>query len=311
MLENFSKQQLESLLIFPERGQFDKSYKNIKEFYQIQNDFEIKTYKHYLPFNSFQYLEKLNFLISSFIWSFYGVKKVKKILGSKDVIMTRTHWVAYFASKYSNLIVYECHKFSKIDKFIFNRIANKKNVVLVFPNKTLKKSYKLNKKLNNNSLILNSSFEESFFQNIKVDRNTNRVVFVGSLLRFNELRNVSFLIDVFSDIRLEKFELIVVGGPIKVVEELKKKINSKNVKFIGPIPQKEAVREILKSDIGILINYDDIHSKFHTSPIKYFEYLRGGVKVLAVNYPSHIQLPLNENNYYFEPNDKESFIQNI
>ena len=72
MLENFSKQNVDSLLIFPERGKFDKSYKTIKDFYQIENNFEIKTYKHYLPFNSFQYFEKLNFLTSSFLWSLYG-----------------------------------------------------------------------------------------------------------------------------------------------------------------------------------------------------------------------------------------------
>ena len=311
MLENFSKQELKSILIFPDRGNFDKSYESIKEFYQIENDFEVKTYKHYLPFNSFKYFEKLTFLISSFLWSFYGVIKVRKILGTKDIIMTRTHWIAYFASIFSNSIIYECHKFSKIDNFIFKRMRNKKNVVIIFPNKNLEKSFGLNDNLKTNSLILNSSFNEDFFENIKVDRVTNRVVFVGSLLRFNELRNINFLIDVFSDDRLKEFELCVVGGPIEIVKKLKKDVSSENVSLIGPVPQKEAVREILKSELGILINDNDIHSKFHTSPLKYFEYLRGGVKVLAVNYPSHKQLPLNENNFYFESNDKESFIKNI
>ena len=311
MLENFSKQKVQPLLIFPDRGAFDKSYKKIKDFYQIKNDFEIKTYKHFLPFNSFKSFEKLNFLISSFLWSLYGVIKVKKTLDSRDIIMTRTHWIAYFASMFSNIIVYECHKFSKIEKFIFKRIRNKRNVVVVFPNNNLKNSYELGKLLNANSLILNSSFDEDFFKNISVKRCPKRVIFVGSLLRFNESRNISFLIDVFADNRLEEFKLIVVGGPAEVAEQLKKEIISKNVNFIGPLLQKEAIREILKSEIGILINDDNIHSKFHTSPIKYFEYLRGGVKVLAVNYPSHKQLPMNENNYYFESNDKDSFIKSV
>ena len=311
MLENFSKQKLRSILIFPDRGNFDKSYDSIKDFYQIENNFEVKTYKHYLPFNFFKYLEKLNFLISSFLWSIYGVMKVRKIIGTKDIIMTRTHWIAYFSSIFPNFIIYECHKFSKIDNFIFKRMRNKKNVVIIFPNKNLEKSFEINDNLKTNSLILNSSFNENFFENIDVDRVTNRVVFVGSLLRFNQLRNINFLIDAFSDDRLEKFELCIVGGPIEIVEKLKKEVSSENVTLIGPIPQKEAIREILKSEIGILINDSDTHSKFHTSPLKYFEYLRGGTKVLAVNYPSHKLLPLNENNYYFEPNDKESFIQNI
>ena len=311
MLENFSKQKVEPLLIFPDRGSFDKSYKKIKDFYQVENDFEIKTYKHFLPFNSFKYFEKLNFLISSFLWSLYGVLKVKKTLESRDIIMTRTHWIAYFASMFTNLIIYECHKFSKIDKFIFKRIRKKRNVVIVFPNNNLKNSYELGKILSANSVILNSSFDEDFFKNVSEKRYPKRVIFVGSLLRFNESRNISFLIDVFADNRLEEFELFVIGGPVEIAEQLKKEIISENVNFLGPVLQKEAVREILKSEIGILINDDNIHSKFHTSPIKYFEYLRGGVKVLAVNYPSHKQLPMNENNYYFESNDKDSFIESV
>ena len=35
------------------------------------------------------------------------------------------------------------------------------------------------------------------------------------------------------------------------------------------------------------------------------------LKVLAENYPSHKQLPMNENNYYFESNDKDSFIESV
>ena len=98
------------------------------------------------------------------MWSLYGVLKVKKTLESRDIIMTRTHWIAYFASMFTNLIIYECHKFSKIDKFIFKRIRKKRNVVIVFPNNNLKNSYELGKILSANSVILNSSFDEDFLK---------------------------------------------------------------------------------------------------------------------------------------------------
>ena len=82
--------------------------------------FKISKYSHKLPFNKFNLgkLEKINFLISSFLWSLSAVKKYFKTITKEEIIMTRTHWVLYFASKYKNKIIYECHKFSKIDNFI-------------------------------------------------------------------------------------------------------------------------------------------------------------------------------------------------
>ena len=45
-----------------------------------------------------------------------------------------------------------------------------------------------------------------------------------------------------------------------------------------------------------------------TSPIKYFEYERGGVKICSTNVPAHKNLPLQDNIYYFEKNNLESFV---
>ena len=65
--------------------------------------------------------------------------------------------------------------------------------------------------------------------------------------------------------------------------------------------RKEVVKLILESEVGILINSEDtIHSKVFTSPIKYFEYLRGGLKVLAVDFTSHENLPYSEDITFFQ-----------
>ena len=52
---------------------------------------------------------------------------------------------------------------------------------------------------------------------------------------------------------------------------------------------------MIKSGIGILINTDlNIHSTRYTSPLKYFEYLAAGLKILAVDYEAH-RKPFAEN----------------
>ena len=313
MLESINTFNVDVKLIFPDRGKFNKNLEDITSFYEIEKSFEIIKMPHKLPFNkiNMKKFERFNFLISSFIWSFNAVKKYSRSLTNQETIMTRTHWVLYFASSYKNIVVYECHKFSKVDALIFKRLAEKNNIILVFPNKRLRQEFQLSNTLFNNSIILESAFEEKMFSRTDIKKTKNKILFVGNLLRFNEPRNLEFLVKAFHDKRLRNFKLTIVGGPDEIVRELKDSLSS-NTKMVGRQFQKEAVNEILSSEIGLLINEsNNIHSLNHTFPIKYFEYLRGGLKVLAVDFPSHRSLPLGQNNFYFKENDTEDFIEKL
>ncbi len=226
--------------------------------------------------------------------------------------MTRTHWILLFLSKYKNLIIFECHKFSKINNFIFKRLRKKENILIVFTNKSLKDSFLLSNTLEQKTIILESSFEERLFKDSKTysNKKKNKIIFVGHLLRFNKPRDLKFIIDAFKEKELENFELTIIGGPNKAVNDLKKTAG-KNIRVLGHISNKDAIKEMESADIGILINEQGQHSEMHTSPIKYFEYLRSGLKILAVNFEAHKNLPLNENVYYFENKNLNSFKNNL
>ncbi len=313
MLESLCSFGINAQLIFPDRGFVRNDNEAIIEFYEIKETFKISKYSHKLPFNKFNLgkLEKINFLISSFLWSLSAVKKYFKTITKEEIIMTRTHWVLYFASKYKNKIIYECHKFSKIDNFILKRLKFNKNVIVVFPNEELQKQFNLLGELSENTLILQSAFDEKLYLSNDFEKVKNKVVFVGNLLRFNNSRNLEFLINTFHDARLENFNLTIIGGPNKVVNELKHSL-SKNTKAVGRLPQKDAIKEMVSAEIGLLINDgSEVHSYLYTSPIKYFEYLRGRLKILAVDFPSHRNLPLNKNNFYFDEDNKEDFINKL
>ena len=45
--------------------------------------------------------------------------------------------------------------------------------------------------------------------------------------------------------------------------------------------------------------------------MKYFEYLRGGLKVIAVNFPAHKELPFNELITFFEENNVDDFEKSL
>ena len=313
MLQSMNMFIKDTKLIFPDRGKFNKKIDDIKKFYEIEENFDIEKFPHRLPFNriNMKRFEKYNFIISSFIWSFKTIKKYSKSISNQEIIMTRTHWVLYFASSGKNKVIYECHKFSKVDNLVFKKLAKKNNVILIFPNESLRKEFHLSDKLLNNSIILESAFEEKMFSAADIKKTKNKILFVGNLLRFNKSRNLEFLINAFHDKRLQDFKLLIIGGPEEVVHKLKGSLSSNTI-MIGRRFQKEAVNEMLSSEIGLLINESkDNHSVNHTSPIKYFEYLRGGLKVVAVDFPSHRNLPLGENNFYFKENDTEDFIEKI
>ena len=68
----------------------------------------------------------------------------------------------------------------------------------------------------------------------------------------------------------------------------------------------------MESEIGILVNSEDnIHSTRYTSPLKYFEYLLGGVKVVATDNEAHKKLIYSENISFFNLKNEQSFIDAI
>ena len=313
MLESLCTLGINTQLIFPDRGNIDNNNDEIINFYEIEKKFKIFKYPHNLPFNKFNLkkLENINFLISSFLWSLNSVNKYFKTASKDEVIMTRTHWVLYFASKYPNKIIYECHKFSKIDNFIIKRLKHKKNVVIVFSNEKLRKEFKLHGQISENSIVLQSAFDEKLYSSKKFKKVKNKVVFVGNLLRFDSSRNLEFLINVFHDPRLKDFSFSIIGGPDEIAKELEQSL-SKNTVMVGRLSQKKAIKEMCNAEIGLLMNESsELHSYLHTSPIKYFEYLRGGLKILAVDFPSHRSLPLSKNSFYFKESDIEDFINKL
>ena len=311
MLESLSNYGLNVKLIFPDREKRFKDADSVNNFYNIKTKFTIETVKHFLPFNRTRYFEKFNFIFSSFFWCLYAVFKTTKNQLNEEVFMTRTSWILYFLNKKNKITIFECHKYSKIDQLVFNKLKNENNSIIIFTNKALKETFNLSKILSNNSIILESAFDESQFKDREITKIEKNIVFVGRLLRFGKKRNIDFLIKAFSDRRLKEFKLNIVGGPNVLVNGIKKELNSGNVELLGHLSHDQAIDLLIESEIGILINPDDEHSNKYTSPIKYFEYERGRVKTCSSNVPAHRNLPMQDNIYYFEKDDLESFIISI
>ena len=294
-------------LYFPMREkESSDNLPEIQNFYQIKESFEVFGLKHKLPHGRVKIFKKYAFQISHYMWA---KKTIKDYFHNKteNYIFTRSDWIAFFAAKKGNKVIFECHQRSKTRDFVINRIGKLQNVRIIFLNENLRDSYSDISK----SIVLHNGVDHELFDKQNLDKKKS-IVFVGSLSRFNTSRGLPDFIKTYSDEKLyENYNLEIVGGNLEEIKKLENLVNNLEitnyVTFHGYLQRKNAINIISKCSIGLLINSDENqHSTKYTSPLKYFEYLYGGLFVIASDYPSHRTLPFNKMISFFNLKDKNS-----
>ena len=300
-------------LIFPLREAFSSSnIEDLKEFYGDISDIKFTGTDHKLPFGKFSYFEKYLFLLSHFLWSRKNVKKFIEPRDYNKFFFTRSEWVFYFLSKKSFNVIFECHQFSKVRKLILDKSIKYPNSKILFLNENLLRDSNIPKEHSNKLMVLHNGVDEKLFRK-KVKKNKNEIVFAGNLKRFDDDRNLKFIIDSFKNSKLsENFTLKIVGADIEEGEELESYIKSQNLDTIAKVVERQnrenTIRILESAEIGLLINSsENEHSFKYTSPLKYFEYLYSQLKILAIDFPAHRQLPFANNIQMFEEGDSEGF----
>ena len=319
LIKNCVRIGLDIKLIFPNRSiNSTDNIEELQKYYDFQEDFYVEAKEHRLPFkgeNPGKFLEKIRFSISHFIWSKKAVNSAISNERKNEKYITRSDWIFYFLSKANKKVLFECHQVSKIRKFVIKSVQNKKNSYIIFTNEILKKEFKIKKNFEKNLLVLHNGYDNDYFEEETKFKKEKKVVFVGKLLRFEKDRNIEFLVNAFSDKRLYDYKFTIVGGPNKYKDVIEKKIvdkNISNVELLGNLSRSKTIAEIQESEVGILINTEENkHSLLHTSPIKYFEYIKANLKVVAVDFPAHRSLPMSEKIIFFENNNQESFVNAI
>ena len=309
-IKYFIKNNCSVSLIYPLREKMSSdSLQKIKNYYDISESFDIKTIQHNYPFGKIKIFEGLMFHISHFLWARKAVKLINK--ESYDFFITRSDWVFYYLLKNTNKnVIFECHKTSKLRKFLLKNSLKKDNAKVVYLNKKLKNFFSEISN-DNNSIVLHNGVDLENFNSSEIKNND--VIFVGSLQRYSKSRNLTFAIDGFVKSRLsDSFSLTIIGGPAEKSNLLKeyvmKNYSGIDINIYGQLSRGEAIKFMNKAKIGILINDNkDLHSFLHTSPLKYFEYLAANLQIVASNYPAHRELPYSENIKFYDQNNLLSF----
>ena len=310
-IKYFVKSGVPVSLYFPLReSKSSSNLQTIQDFYSIDETFAIFGIKHFLPFGKVRIFQKFFFHVSHYLWSIFVVNKYFKKNNSDSVFFTRSEWIAYFLANKNHRVIFECHQTSKLRNALMKKLKKKENIKFIFLNEYLKDYYNLQ---DGRDIVLHNGVDDELFtQNLE---RKERLIFVGSLSRFNKTRNVNFLIKCFKESELlKKYTLSIVGGPDgeaeKLLLEVEKNNLSQYIKIHGRLDRKNAIKEIQKSTIGILLNSSqNLHSFKYTSPLKYFEYLYGGLNIIANNFPANKVLPHQDKIQYFEEESVSDFVK--
>ena len=311
-LKYLKKNNYEVRLFFPlrEKNSTD-DLKTIQKYYLLNQEIDITGVKHPYPFGKFKYFNKLLFHISHYLWAKSTTNKLEDEKYKNDFFMTRSDWILFFLAKKNYKIIFECHQYSKIRNFVFNKVASKDNVKIIFLNDFIRKEFS---EVDTKNTLLPSGVDLEIFDTPKVGMRVPKMIsFIGNLLRFGKERSLNTVINAFCSPELKDYQLNIVGGPDSEAAKIRRLLSEKNIsniKISGRLNRKEVVQELMSSSVGLLINAPDKHSKYFTSPLKYFEYLAASLRVVAVDFPSHRVLPNQENIFYFD-NNEESLIKAV
>jgi glycosyltransferase involved in cell wall biosynthesis len=313
----FKKSGLDVSLVFPGRDKVKSDKNRILDFYNIKEEINIVRTSYFLPFGKINFLNKFSFIFSHFMWSL--IIYIKYLLSEKNLsdilFYTRSNWIFYFFSRKNLTIIYECHKYSKSTNIVFKLLKNKKNSGYIFQNSQLFENFELSDTQIENTVVCHSAYDEEDFKDLNNSKNEKDIIFIGRFSRFNEDRNLKFLIEAFGNQELREYKLKIVGGPVKFADKLREEVhksNIPNVEILDYTPQDKLMKLLSSHSVGILINSsNDMHSKLHTSPVKYFEYIRSGLRVLAIDFKAHRALPYSDLIYFFKEGDSLEFIQRL
>ena len=314
-IKYLTRNQIRVSLYFPLRS--EKSTDNLdtlKKFYSTEEEFKAYGVKHNLPFGKFKVFNRILFLISHLIWSYKVVKNIADKKPESEIFFTRSDWVFFFLSKRNKKVVFECHQFTKIRRLIINSALKNKASKIIFLNSHLKRDYEKKYPLSDNFIVLHNAVDLEYFLEMP-EKRASELVFVGKLTRFNNSRGIDFLLKGFASLD-SKYTMKIVGATKTEIKELEKIAFALGIhnrlKVLEMVSYSEVANQLSSSSIGILINSKfNSHSTKYTSPLKYFEYLAAGLKILAVDYPSHRDLPYSEKIEYFEENSLESFVSAV
>ena len=256
-------------------------------------------------------LQKFAFSINTFIWGY----KVRKNLENEDYLWSTNPNLILVLKNLFKKSFYEKHGEAKyIQKFSISKLKRDKNVQMVG---ITNKSYKELSDSINPPIYLPLGVDRQLFFPKHLNTSDLTIGYVGMLETHNVDKGVlnacKEIVKINNDFETKT---IIVGGPNKKLEEIKKFVEVNNMSSYFEInefvPHEEVPEIISKFDIGIVPYPNNKHMSLYASPMKIFELASCGVPILASDIESHIELEsLNLGIVYFDHQNFDDFNEKL
>lgn len=256
-------------------------------------------------------LQKFAFSLNTFIWGY----RVRKNLDNEDYLWSTNPNLILILKKLFKKSFYEKHGEAKyIQKFSISKLKKDKNVQMIG---ITKKSYEELSDSINPPIYLPLGVDRRLFfpKHLKTSHLT--IGYVGMLETHNVDKGVlnacKEIVKINNDFETKT---IIVGGPNKKLEEIKKFVevnnNSSYFEINEFVPHEEVPEIISKFDIGIVPYPNNKHMSLYASPMKIFELASCGVPILASDIESHTELEsLNLGIIYFDHQNFDDFNEKL
>lgn len=248
------------------------------------------------------------------------------IVNKPELIITRDNRVAYFLS-FFNKVIYESHLFSrnKVERF-FEKSAFKRCICFITITQNLKKVYESYGFKSEKILVLPDGVDVDKF-NISVSKEEARMKtglpkhykIVGYLGRFRIMdaeKGLKDLIRSMKYIEAEDVRLMVIGGPVELIETYFKIIQDENLlseKYIfkDTIPHSEVPMYLKSFDCCVLtLPWKEAFAVF-MSPLKMFEYMASGCPIIAPDLPNVREILNDDMCVFVAPDDMKGIASAI
>ena len=238
-------------------------------------------------------------------WFFHGVKEGKKYLSKNktDAIISNgpphsAHLLArrlsslfniphipVFIDPWADIVYYKNYKRTKLtqgfDRYLEENVI-KKAKEIVFVTKTMKDDYiKKYPAIRDKSHVLYWGYNEDDFSELEKELDYSKgeeeiITHAGNMYDYNN--PVSFFEYITDEIKKgRRTKIKFIGTVSPKTSEIINNLNiSENSEYLGFLPYKQMLKELLKSDVLIMM----VTEKRHV-PGKLFEYLRTGKPILA------------------------------
>jgi glycosyltransferase involved in cell wall biosynthesis len=204
----------------------------------------------------------------------------------------------------------KAYEIKKLEEYVFNHVDAlvcitdllSKEIIKVFPEATKQ------------HLILPVGFSENF---LKIDpqyKKTYDLIYSGNFSKWKGIENLIYSLAIVTQ-TYPGFKSILVGANDDEYQYYSKLIAQKNltdnITLLKRIPHKEIIHLVEQSKIGVLSNTYEGDALLFTSPLKLYEYLGSGIRIVASRLPSLEHAIDNQYIYWAKPNDVSSLASSI